>query len=196
MTPSQSDKLKKKIADIKRILATEKRKFGCYDDGRGLRYLPTGYFVQLGDYAGGLSYLKWFYKNFPDDGGFPEFLFESAILLFKAGHRKDAGNAALRTFCSNPYWIDRFFGRPLIPLDIWHPSNLTTIEYTQALAYSSNDPDLADFSAWLRDLINTEDFTQRSNRYLTIYGQLRNESDRELRRLLVQEAFQMELAKF
>lgn len=46
MTPKQTEKLTKKIADIKRILAAEKRNFGAYDDG-----------------------------------GFPEFLFESAILL-------------------------------------------------------------------------------------------------------------------
>ncbi|HEX3933131.1 MAG TPA: hypothetical protein VHW43_00540 [Puia sp.] len=44
MTPKQIEKLTKKIADIKRILAAEKRKFGAYDDG------------------------------------FPEFLFDSAIL--------------------------------------------------------------------------------------------------------------------
>jgi len=189
MTPSESDKLKKKIADTKRILAAEKRKFGCYDDGRGIRYLPTGYFIQLGDYASGLAYLKWFYKNFPDDGGFPEFLFESAILLFKTGRRKEAENAAFRTFCSNPYWIDRFLGKPLIPLDIWHPSNLTTMEYTQALAYSGKQPDLADFSEWLSDLTSTEDFVRRCARYIDIYARLKTETDKEIRRLLVQEAF-------
>jgi hypothetical protein len=196
MTPHQSDKLKKKIADIKRILVAEKRKFGCYDDSRGLRYLPAGYFVRRGDYAGGLAYLRWFNKTFPDDSGVPEFLFESAILLFKTGRRQEAGNAVFRTFCSNPYWIDRFLGRPLTPLNIWHSSNLTKMDYTEALAFFSNYPDLADFSAWLQQWISTEDFTRHSNRYLTIYGQLRTESDRELRRLLVQEAFQLEHAKF
>jgi hypothetical protein len=93
MTPNQTEKLKRKIAEIKRILSVEKRRFGCYDDSRGLRYLPAGYFVRLGDYAGGLAYLKWFHRNFPDDGGFPEFVFESAILFFKNGRRKEAGKA-------------------------------------------------------------------------------------------------------
>ena len=117
MTPKQTEKIRQKIADIKRILAAEKRKFGCYDDSRGPRYLPTGYFVRLRDYAGGLAWLKWFDKNFPDDGGFPEFLFESAIILFKTSRQKEAANAAFRTFCSDPDWIDRFFDQPLIPLD-------------------------------------------------------------------------------
>jgi hypothetical protein len=51
----QTEKIKKKIADIKHILAAEKRKFGAYDGSRGLRYFPASYFVQLGDYKGGLA---------------------------------------------------------------------------------------------------------------------------------------------
>ncbi len=149
---------------MKRILVAEKRKFGAYDDSRGLRYLPTGYFVQLVDYKGGLAYLKWFYKNFPDDGGFPEFLFESAILLFKTGRPKEATSAAFQVFCSNPYRIDRFLDKPVVPLDIWHSSNLTQVEYTQALTYASDQPDLVDFGDWLRELTTTEDFTRRSSR--------------------------------
>lgn len=53
MTPKQAERLIKKIAVIKRVLAAEKRKFGGYDDSRGLRYLPTRYYLQLGDYRGG-----------------------------------------------------------------------------------------------------------------------------------------------
>lgn len=191
MTSQQTERLKKKIADIKKVLAAEKRKFGCYDDSPGLRYLPTGYFIQLGDYAGGLAYLKWFNRNFPDDSGFPEFLFESTIILFKTGKRKEAARAAFRTFCANPYWIDRFFGRPLTPLDIWHSSNTTTIEYTPALTYSSLQADLGDFTEWLSDLTLTDDFTRRSNRYIEIHHRLKTETDRETRRSLVEEAFQL-----
>ena len=196
MTPKQIVKLKKKITDIKRILAAEKRKFGAYDDSRGLRYLPTGYFVQLGDYQGGLAYIKWFYKNFPDDGGLPEFLFDSAILLFKIGRLDEATSAAFQTFCSNPYWIDHFFGRPRAPLNIWHSSNLMQVEYTQELTYTSDQPDLLDFSDWLRKLITTEDFTRRSSRYVEIYRLLKTETDKESRRRLVLEAFQLQREGF
>lgn len=76
MTAKQIEKLQNKIADIKQALATEKRKFGGYDDSRGLRYLPTKYFIQLGDFLGGQAYTTWFDKNFSDDVGFPDFLFE------------------------------------------------------------------------------------------------------------------------
>jgi len=58
MTLNQTEKLKRKIAEIKRILEAEKRRFGCYDDSRGLRYIPASYFVRLGDYAVGLALTK------------------------------------------------------------------------------------------------------------------------------------------
>jgi|SRR6185312_774861 len=192
MTLQQTERLKRKIENIHRILAAEKRKFGFYDDSQGLRYLPPGYYVQLGDYAGGLTYLRWFEKSFPDDAAFPEFLFEASIVLFKVGRRAEAGNAAFRTFCSNPYWIDRFLGRPLIEMDIWHPSNVATVEYTRALMHSCKEPELSDFCTWLRDLIVTEDFTRRCSSYIAVYRKLKTETDLERRRLLVQYARQLE----
>jgi hypothetical protein len=48
------------------------------------------YYVQLGDYAGGLRYTRWFDKNFPDDIGYPDFLFEWTIILFRNAKLKEA----------------------------------------------------------------------------------------------------------
>ena len=195
MTPKQIKRAKKKISDIKRTLAAEKRKFGCYDDSRGLRYLPTKYFIQLADYSGGLTYLKWFEKNFPDDSGFPEFLFESTIILFKCRKTKEAEQKAFQTFCSNPYWFDKYFCRLKTPLDMWHRSNLTTLEYTEALEYSSEQADLEDFSEWLNKLISTDNFTNRSEKYVGIYRRLKTETDKEMQHYLVQQAAQLEQGK-
>ena len=86
----QAETLQKNIADIKRILAAGKRKYGGYNDSQGLRYLPVKYDIQPGDYAGRLVYTKWFNKNFPDDSGFPDFLFGCTIILFKTDKIKDA----------------------------------------------------------------------------------------------------------
>lgn len=191
MTPKQIDKAKKKIADIKRTLAREKRKFGCFDDSRGLRYLPTKYFIQLGDYTGGLTYLKWFDKNFPDDAGFPGFLFEQTIIFFKTDQLNIAEQKACQTFCSNPYWFDKFFGRHITPFDIWHRSNLTSPEYTDALEYSSSQSDLSDFAMWLGSFISTDDFINRSSKYLDICKRLKTETDKEMRNYLVRQAFQL-----
>jgi hypothetical protein len=191
VTSKQIERAKKKIVDIKRKLAAEKKKYGCYDDSRGIRYLPTRYFIQLNDYSGGLLYLKWFGKNFPDDGGFPEFLFEATIILFKNGKTKEAGKKAFQTFCSNPYWFNKYFGKPIQPFDIWSSSNLTTPGYTELLEYSSELPSLADFSEWLNKLISTEAFINRSNQYIAIYKKLKTESDVERRHYLVRQGYQL-----
>ncbi|SFF20339.1 hypothetical protein SAMN05216167_1357 [Spirosoma endophyticum] len=124
MTHKQAQRLLKKIVDIKRVLAAEKRKFGGYDDSRGVRYLPTRYYLQLQDYKGGLAYTRWFAKTFPDDMGFPDFLFEWAVLLYKGGKLDLAKAKIWQTFCANTYVLDKFFGHPIQPLPKYEWSNL------------------------------------------------------------------------
>ena len=192
MALKQTERLRKKIAAIKRTLAAEKRKFGGYDDSRGLRYLPTKYYVQLGDYAGGLTYTKWFDKNFPDDGGFPDFLFEWTIILFKTGKMKEAEKKVFETFCSNAYLFDKFFGRSITAIDKWEGSNMEAPLFIEYLDYSSRQTELADFSEWLDKFISTEDFVNRSNKYLDIYKQLKTAKDRETRHYLLMQARQLQ----
>lgn len=191
MTPKQTERLKKKIADIRRILAAEKRKYGWYDDGRGLRYLPTKYFIQIGDFSGGLTYTKWFHKSFPDDSGFPDFLFEWTIILFKTGKIKEAETKAFYAFCRNSYMFDKFFGRPVTPIDKWEGSNLEVPGFTEYLDYSSNQPELADFSRWLDTLIATPYFSDRCHKYIDIHKQLKTERDSEVRGHLIEQANQL-----
>lgn len=192
MTPKQIERLKKKIADIKRTLTAEKRKFGGYDDSRGIRYLPTKYYIQLGDYSGGLTYTKWFNKNFPDDCGFPDFLFEWTIILFKNSKIKEAEKKAFETFCSNTYLFDKFFGRPIMPIDKWEGSNLDAPTFTKYFDYSSAQPELADFSEWLNKYISGEEFINRSDKYINIQKKLKTENDKETRHYLVMQARQLQ----
>lgn len=191
MTPKQAERLQKRISDIRRALAAEKRKFGAYDDSRGLRYLPTRYYMQLSDYRSGLTYLRWFGKNFPDDGGFPDFLFEWTVILFKSGRLKEAAQKAFETFCGNTYLFDRFFGRPVVPVDKWEGSNLATPSFTEHFPYSSGQAELSDFSSWLENLTLSEDFADRSSRYMEIYKRLKTENDREARFELLMQARQL-----
>ena len=55
MTPKQIEKVQIKIKKIRAALAAEKRMFGCYDDSRGMRYLPPHLFVKIQDYKEDLS---------------------------------------------------------------------------------------------------------------------------------------------
>jgi hypothetical protein len=156
--PNTNGTLKKKIAAVKRALAAEKKKFGGYDDSRGLRWLPTKYYVQMEDYSGGLAYTKWFSKNFPDDVGFPDFLFEWTIILYQNGKLLAAGQKAFQTFCANTYLFDKFFGRSITPIDKWEGSNLEAASFTDYFNYSNKQKELEDFATWLSTFMSTERF--------------------------------------
>ncbi len=102
MPVPKREKIERKIEKIKKLLAADKRKWGAWDDSRGLRYLPPGLYIQIEDWAGGLKYLKWFEKNFPDDMGMPEFLFEWTIILFNSNKIKEAESKTMQTFFQIP----------------------------------------------------------------------------------------------
>ena len=172
LTPSQAERLRQQIADVKRKLAAEKRRFGDYDDSQGWRYLPPKLYVRLGDYAGGLRYVRWFDKNFADDIGYPDFLFEWIILLFQNGRLKEAERKAVQTYCGNTYLFDKFFGRPLVPVAKWEGSNLEMPYLAEQLPYASQQPELADFAAWLGQFERTEQFATFAARFMALRQQL------------------------
>jgi len=184
-------KIRKSIVNIKRSLAAEKRKFGCYDDGRGLRYLPPGLFIQLSDYSGGMTYLKWFAKNFPDDIGFPIFLFEWTIILFKCGKLKEAESKAMQTYYSNTYMFDKFLNHPIIPLDKHESSNWETPSLASRLPYNCDDEELKDFGAWLAGFTASERFIEFKQKLIEINTRLKNETDEETRHYLVMQNIQL-----
>ena len=83
MTERQAEKLRNTIKAIKADLAADRRRHdGFYDDSHGLRYVQLQYYVKLGDYRGGATFLRWFTKNFPDDVCYSVFLFEWTLILF------------------------------------------------------------------------------------------------------------------
>jgi len=192
MTPKQTQQLLKKIADIKRALAAEKRKLGGYDDSRGLRYLPTRYYIQLADYKGALAYTRWFAKTFPDDIGFPDFLFEWSIVLYKMGKLTEAKAKVWQTFCANTYVFDKFFGHPVQPLPKYEWSTLAQAGFTDYFTYSHQQAELLDYSTWLNEFMASEHVSARKTRYLTIQHRLLEEADEEIIAYLRQEADQLE----
>ena len=187
MTPKQTERIRKQIAAVKRRLAAEKRRFGAYDDSGGWRYLPPKLYVQLGDYAGGLRYVRWFDKNFGDDIGYPDFLFEWTVLLFKNGRLRDAERKAVQTYCLNTYLYDQFFGRPLVPLAKWEGSNLEMPYLAEQLPYSSQQPELADFAAWLGQFERSESYRAFAQRFVQLRQQLQAADGYETRRALLDE---------
>ena len=194
MTEKQQERIISKIRQIKSALAADKKRWGgAYEDSRGLRYLPPALYIQLGDFPGGLRYLNWFSKNFPDDSGLPDFLFEWVVILFKTGREKEAERKALQAFCRNTYLFDKFFGRTVVPIAKWEGSNLASPGFAiHHFSYSGKQDSLADFAAWLDRLTQTEKFRRLSEEYIAIHRRLKDESDTETRLYLSRQAAQLE----
>jgi len=192
VTPKQEERIKIKIKRIKAELAADKKRLGgYYDDSSGLRYLPPSLYIQLADFSGGLRYANWFHKNFPDDSGFPDFLFEWTIILFKTNKFKDAEKKAFETFCSNTYLFDKFFGRPIVTIDKYEYSNNDIPSYCDYITYSSEQADLTDFSDWLTKYLATEKFITLSSKFININKRLKTENDSETRGYLLRQARQL-----
>lgn len=185
MTEKQAARLQDKIKSIKATLAAEKKRFGCYDDSRGLRYTPPQYYLQLGDYKGGATYFRWFEQNFPDDGGWPDFLFEWTIVLFKTGKMKEAEKKVFATYCSNTYVFDKFFGHPIVPIKKYEGSNIEQPDYTQYFSYTSAQPNLTDFADWLRSFLASERFMTARDALLEVAKRLKTEPVGPVRNALV-----------
>jgi hypothetical protein len=194
MTEKQIERVKTKIKKIKAALAADKKRWGgFYDDSRGLRYAPPRLYIQIADFSGGLRYMNWFQKNFPDDSCYPDFLFEWTIILFKTGRLKEAEKKAFQTFCHNTYLFDKFFNKEIIPIDKFESSNLEVAEFIKSsFDYIHSQDNLTDFSEWLNNFIKTEKFVQQSNKLIEINKRLKNEKDSETRWYLIEQADQLE----
>lgn len=175
MTPKQEERIRNKIAKIKKALADEKRYWGDYHDGGGLRYLPPELFIKLKDYPGALRYFRWFDKNFPDDIGYPVFLFEWTLTLFKMGKMKDVEKRALQTFFSNTYLFDYFLGKELLLFDKYEGFNWEQPDLAINMHYTKEQEDLADFVEWLTLFATSAKFYQVANEFIRIHVQLQTE---------------------
>lgn len=183
--------LKDKIEKIKRTLTAEKRRLGCFDDSRGLRYVPTELYVKLGDFKEGLKYLKWFDKNFPDDSGFPEFLFESTIILFKTDNIEKAEEKALKAYFSNTFLLDKYFLREPESLDRMTNSNTQELDWLKDFHWTHDQDDLLEFSDWLNNFTNSEKFKRTVDEFNEIKKELETEPVGQRRSQLVNRLYNL-----
>jgi hypothetical protein len=189
ITAKQQEKSILKIKQLKAALARDKKFWGGqYHDGYGYRYALPKLYIQLGDYTGGMRYLNWFNKNFPDDAGYPDFLFECSIILFMKGNKRAAEKKVFETFMKNTYLFDRFFEKPITKIDKWEGSNLETAEFAfHDMHYHHKQNNLKAFADWLHEIIHTDRFINFSKEYISIKIKFQHESDTEKRMLLMNE---------
>jgi hypothetical protein len=142
MTPKQIERVKNKIKLIKSELAKDKKVWGGqYHDGRGLRYIPTSLYIQIGDISGGLRYVNWFDKNFPDDIGSSFYIFESILILYKSTKTKEA-ELKLRKYKNElEYILDLYFKKVVDKNFIYEFDNEELIEFSKWLKIITKRPE-------------------------------------------------------
>jgi len=185
MTEKQQERIRLKIKKIKSELAADKKRWGgYYYNSRGLQYLPLEYYIKLKDYSGGKRYINWFYKNFPDESGFPEFLFECTIILFYSKELKAATRKLFETFSSNTYIIDKFLENKIRQIEKYEGSNIAGIDHLNHFNYTSSNEDLSEFTKWLAETYNSDLFKSVVNELINLQRQLKDEHNHEKRVVL------------
>ena len=173
MTPKQEERIRIKIDKIKKALVADKKTWGGqYRDGRGYRYLQPALYLQLKDYKGAQKYFNWFSKNFEEDSGFPIFLFEWTITLFKNKKLMEAEKKALETFMSNTYLFDKFLGKNFLEFEKAESSNWEMKYIIENMNYSSSTEEFSDFTNWLESFVTSEKFYKVANEFIEIQQKL------------------------
>ena len=189
MTDKQIDQVKRKIEKYKKALAADKKNWGGqYHDGGGIRYLLPEQFIKIKDFKGGLRYLNWFDKNFPDDSGYPIFLFEWTFILFKCDKLNQAEQKAHRTFFSNTYLFDKFLGKEPLQLDKSENSSWELAPLAEHFTYINKDTEFLEFASWIEKVLSSRTFLDKANEFIEIERQLKNEPVGQRRSELVEKS--------
>ena len=197
MTLKQIERIKSKIDKLKKELAKDKKMWGGqHHDGRGIRYLLTKEYLKLKDYKSGLKYLKWFDKYFPDDIGYPMFLFESAVILYKNEKLKEAEEKVHRTFYANTFLLDRFLEKETLQLPKSEGSNWELESLVDKFPYHKMEPELVEFANWVDSILNTKSFLDKANEFIDIKQKLITEPVGEKRTKLIKRLYTIQYGEF
>lgn len=184
MTPKQKERILNKIKKIRKEIYEEKKRWGGYHDGRGLRYIPFELYLKIQDFKGGLTYLRWFTKTFPDDITMPTIMLMSSLIYFKNNKIKDAEKKALQTFFADSIVFDMFMGRPIRKEN---NSNIDLNAIKDFFLELENKNDLTDFKKWLIELEKSDVFEKYINEYQTLNKKQKTETNQKVRDKLFDE---------
>jgi hypothetical protein len=184
MTPKQQERIVNKIKKIKDAIAADKKFWGGqYHDGQGLRYMPPQLYIQLNDFSGGLRYLKWFHKHFPNDSASPIFFFERTLIYFKTGRIAEAEKSVMTIFNGNVFLIDHFLQRELRLSE--NCDGLASLDYVHNyFKYTKDQAVFSDFSRWLETFISSEKFLSFQKEWSDLKHQIAGENDIDKRQIL------------
>ena len=190
MTPSQITRIQIKIIKLRKQLAAERARFGGYDDSAGRRYTILNLYFSIGDYKGAANYLRWFFKNFPDDAGFPFFWVEACMTYFYNKKLDQARSMAFNAFVANPYVWEVFITGTVTEVEGIEPSsNWEGLELALQLPYRANQEQYVDFGSWLQDCLVEPKMQQLIQTYFDLKLKLSSTPVGPLRTSLVEQLY-------
>jgi len=189
--PNEEKKLKTKISSYKSALTREKKTYGSINDGAGKRYVLFSLYFQLNDLKKSEEYFKWYEKEFEDDSGEPVQKLCWAVSLYRMGNLDQAEYRLADLMLSNLYVIPKILGRDIKEYDIWHSSSDEFIDYFDYFPKEVLEALTQEDKKWIEELYDSFVFQRIRQRYIGIYGELKNTDDIKIRRKLVDEAYRL-----
>jgi hypothetical protein len=194
LTPAQITRIQTKIIKLRKVLAAERACLGGYDDSAGRRYTILNLYVSVADYKGAAVYLRWFFKNFPDDAGFPFFWVEACLTYFYSNKLEQARSMAFKVFVANPYlWEVFFMGIATEVEGIKSSSNWEGLELALQLPYRANQEQYVDFSSWLQDCLAEPKMQELIQTYFNLKLKLPTTPVGPLRTSLVEQLYGLKI---
>jgi hypothetical protein len=180
MTEKQIEKIRQKIKRCRADLVSEKRKFGGFHDGSGLRYYISDLYLQIGDYKGTITYKKWFDKNFPDDIGDAQVSLNWSIAYHGLGMIVEAEIYTIDTAFKNVYLHSLLLDREISRIDMYD-QGFDTLEYTKTMIETCKKISTKPYLDWLTTFIDTDRYKEPINKFIALNKLLKDENIRDKR---------------
>lgn len=194
MTPAQITRIQTKIIKLRKILAAERARFGGYDDSAGRRYTILNLYVSISDYKGAAVYLRWFFKNFPEDNGFPFFWVEACITYFYNNKLDQARTMAFNAFTANPYIWEVFFTSTATEVpEMKTGSNWEGLELGLQIPYRADQEQYAQFATWLQTCLAEPKMQDLIQTYFDLKLKLSTTPVGQLRTSLVEQLYGLKI---
>jgi hypothetical protein len=194
MTPAQITRIQTKISKLRKILAAERARFGGYDDSPDRRYTILNLYVSIADYKGAAVYLSWFFKNFPDDSGFPFFWVEACMTYFYNNKLEQARSMAFNAFVSNPSIWEVFFTGIATEVEGIKPgSNWEGLKLTLQLPYRADQEHYVQFATWLKTCLAEPKMQELIQTYFDLKLKLPTTPVGPLRTSLVEQLYELKI---
>ncbi|MCG6863191.1 MAG: hypothetical protein LJE70_18275 [Chromatiaceae bacterium] len=186
--PKTEKKLKSQISSYRSSLLKEKKKFGFVDDGQGKRYLLFTFYFVLNDIEETKEYIEWYEKEFSDDMGEPIQKLCWALSLRRMDNEAGARKMLAETMLSNLYLIPKLLDQQIAEYDIWQLSSDGHIGYADYIPKEVISSITDAETQWLRQQYDSLEFRRIRNRYIDIYGKLKNTKEIDERTRLLEES--------